>query len=480
MQKIKIEFPTTIVIFGAKGDLSQKKLYPAFFSLYLKGVLPDDFHILGVSRSDLSYAQYKNIVKESIRKNYKGKYTLSQLNNFLNILFYQQGLFEEKATYQQAAKNLFDLDKKLGGCTNKLFYLAVSPKYYELILKQLHSSGLTIPCGGKDGWTRVLIEKPFGSDYKTAQKLDSLLGRLFKEEQVFRIDHYLAKDAIQNILTFRFSNLLFEPAWNKKYIEKVEIKLLEEFGVKDRGEFYDEIGALRDVGQNHILQMLAAVAMENPKTLKPNSIRKKRAKLLSELLIYSKSKDLSQNTLKGQYDGYRNEKGVKSNSKTETYFKIRAFIENKRWSGVPFILESGKMMKESKAEIIVYFKENFPCFCEESHFGFKHQNVIKFNIQPENSIKISFFVRKPTLEIDYDKTEFFFKYKTDQLSEIIHDAYEKILYDCLVGDQTLFTSTDELLSSWRFITPIMKYFNKIDPIIYKKDDNIEKLFKFNN
>ncbi len=466
MKKIKVKLPTIMVVFGARGDLSKRKLYPAFFDLYKKGILPNKFVLLGISRSKMTNEEFKSIVRSSIKNFYGKEASDGEVDDFLDFIRYESGLFEDISTYKKAANFFIEIDKKWKVCSNKLFYLAVSPVYYSLILKNLDKSGLTIPCTKEEGWTRVLIEKPFGSDYKTAKQLDKLLGDLFLEEQIFRIDHYLAKEAIQNILAFRFSNSIFEPIWNKKYIEKVEVSLFETLDVSERGSFYDGIGALRDVGQNHILQMLSAVAMNNPEKLSSDKIRSKRAELLSSIKIPTKKEVLS--FVKGQYEGYTNEKGVAKNSKTETYFKINAFIENSRWSGVPFILESGKAMLESKAEIKVYFKESKTCLCSEPHKKHSHQNILTFQIQPEQSISIRFFTKSPGLTLKYSQKEMSFKYGGDSLSKVMPDAYEKILFDCMVGDQTLFTNTKEVLTSWKFITKILDVWKDMPPVLYKK------------
>jgi glucose-6-phosphate 1-dehydrogenase len=472
MENIKVKLPTTVVVFGGTGDLSKRKLLPAFFSLYSKDILPDKFRLIGVSRSKREDGEFKDIIKDSVTQHskYKEKVSDEKLNVFADLACYLSGKFESLETYKKLAEHLLKIDESLGVCSNKLFYLAVPPENYEIILKNLDKSGLTIPCSKKEGWTRVLIEKPFGSNYETAEHLDKLLGDLFLEEQIFRIDHYLAKETIQNILTFRFTNALFEPIWNNEHIEKMEIKLLEKLDVSTRGAFYDGIGALRDVGQNHILQILASMTMENPKILDAKYIREKRAELLFSLRPISK-KDISKFVIKGQYEGYKKEEGVKDNSDTETYFKLKTFIDNKRWEGVPFILESGKALSETKTEVKIYFKEQKPCFCVSAHKEHKHQNIITFRIQPKESIYIDFFIKKPSLIMDYQKKELCFEYGGDVLSSMMPDAYEKILFDCMMGDQTLFTNTKEIMASWKFITSILEVWKDITPTSYEKGGN---------
>ncbi len=355
----------------------------------------------------------------------------------------------------------FDEDK--GQCSNKLFYLATSSDFYDDIFENLANSGLSIPCAGDKGWTRILIEKPFGRDIKTAQKLDKKLGLLFKETQIFRIDHYMAKEAMQNILAFRFSNSLFEPIWNNKYIEKVEIKLFETLGIENRGIFYNGIGALRDMGQNHLLQMLSFVAMDNPEEFQVNKIRNKRIKVLKALRGIKKN-DMIKYVKRGQYKDFKKEAYIDKNSETETYFKIEVYVDNKRWKGVPFYIESGKKMPEKKTEISVFFKEPIVCLCpikKEKH----HQNILSFKIQPDQGISIQFWAKRPGLSVDLEQKNLSFLYKSSFKEELLN-AYQKVLFDAILGDQTLFSSTEEVKASWKFITPILKNWKKVKLNVY--------------
>jgi len=449
--------PTTIVIFGVTGDLSQRKLMSALFDLYRKGFLPKAFRIVGFSRQQMADDEFRVSVKRVIKSS-KYKHGDEDIEGFLTNIFYRQGLFEEAKDYQYLAEKLIALDEEVGGCSNKFFYLAVPPKFYEIIFQNLAYSGLTIPCGGEDGWTRILVEKPFGKDLHTAQKLDESLGLLFKEEQIFRIDHYLAKETIQNILAFRFSNALFEPIWNNTYIEKVEIKLWEAAGIEQRGAFYEDVGALRDVGQNHMLQMLALTAIENPGILTAAAVRRERAKVLGALRPIS-GDNILRYTVRGQYGGYTTEKSVPSDSTTETYFKIEAYIDNDRWKGVPFVLEGGKKMKETMKEIAIYFKKAH-CLCPpeiEKH----HQNILRFKIQPDEGISVVFWAKKPGFSMELEPKNLSFLYKDSEDAKELPDAYERILFDCIRGDQTLFASTEEVQAAWKFITPILKGWEKV-------------------
>lgn len=441
--------PTIFVIFGITGDLSQRKLLPALFNLFKRDLLPKKFKIVGFSRREWSHGDLHVFVEETLG----GKSVVKKdavLKNFLGHLEHAKGVFGDTGSYVKLKKQLDVIDAGFGQCTNKLLYLAVSPIFYEVIFKHLETSGLNIPCGGELGWTRIIVEKPFGKDTVTAQKLELQLSRIFKEAQIFRIDHYLAKETVQNILTFRFSNSIFEPIWNAKMIEKVHIKVAEENSVGDRGEFYDGVGALRDVGQNHLLQMLALIAMDRPVAMHGDDVRKKRANILKKVVLQGK-------IVRGQYRDFRQEKGVASDSQTETYFRLSAFIASKRWENVPFVLESGKSLRESKAEIVVYFKR---LDCAE-------QNVVRFRIQPNEGIDVVFWVKKPGFEKEHEQKVLAFSYEASELENQLPGAYERVLFDCVRGDQTLFASTDEVKYSWEFITPVLRKWQKTPLIEYE-------------
>jgi glucose-6-phosphate 1-dehydrogenase len=466
MKLPQVNFPTTIVIFGVTGDLGRKKLIPALFDLYAKEYLPTTFRIVGFARKEYSHEVFRAFVRDVIRE--RGHHHPDEMiNDFLENVFYQQGLFDDIHTYTVLSEFLGQLDLSVGQCTNKLFYLAVPPASYQTIFQNLAQSGLTIPCSDAVGWTRVLVEKPFGKDLQTAQELDMLLGELFQEKQIFRIDHYLAKETVQNILTFRFSNNIFDPVWNREWIEKVEIKLLENIDVQTRGAFYDDVGALRDVGQNHILQMLALIAMEHPENLQADHIRAGRAKVFQSLRLADD--DIEKGVVRGQYEGYASVEGVRPDSTTETYFKLKTFIENDRWRGVPFYLESGKALGERKVEIVVHFKKIDPCFCPQPHGLHKHSNMVTFSIQPEEKITVRFWAKRPGITSEIIPRDLSFDYAGDaDGKESLPDAYEKVLFDCIAGDQTLFTSTDEVRASWEFITPILERWDATKLEVYTK------------
>ncbi len=462
--------PTIIVVLGATGDLMKKKIVPALFNLYEDKKLPKLFHITGFSRRSLSSENFREYVKKILDNNPDNIKKQKLVFEFLNMFTYQSGQLENEADYKNLSALLGRIDGEWKACSNKLFYLAVPPAMYKPILKNLSSSGLTIPCSPEEGWTRILVEKPFGKNLTTSQDLDRLLSTLFKEEQIYRIDHYLGKDMLQNILQFRFSNNLFEDSWNSKCIEKIKIKLLEKIGVEERGNFYEGLGALRDVGQNHLLQMLALIAMERPEFFTSKVIRLKRASVLELLNIFHSPREIKKYTFRGQYDGFRSIKDVAQNSTTETYFKIRAYLKGKRWSGVPFILESGKRMGQSKKEIVVTFSHPTPCLCPPN---IHYKNRIVFRLEPKEEIVIKLFAKKSGLENKIEEQTVRFLYKGARSSVQYVESYEKLLYDAILGDQTLFASTKEIAAMWKFTDPIVEAWNKnVVPLVkYSSDDD---------
>lgn len=465
--------PTTFIIFGVTGDLAQKKLFPALLHLYSGGIMPPLFRIVGVSRRDMDDTGFRDFAKKTIFPS--SEYDQKIIDEFLSKVSYVQGQFDDNKLYAKLSGHLEKVDETFKSCSNKLFYLSVPPSLYELILTNLSFSGLTIPCkedwvGKSDslvGWTRVLIEKPFGENIETARRLDKLLGSLFEEEQIFRIDHYLAKETIQNILTFRFSNTLFEPLWNKDHIQSVEINLLESGLVGRRAPFYDANGALKDVGQNHMLQMLALVAMERPASLHCSDVREMRAATLEQLETFSEE-SIASCTLRAQYEGYQKEAGVAVGSETETFFSLETRIDNERWQGVPFFLTSGKALAENATEITLHFKDPDPAsFLPEQHSAQEH-NDLTFCIQPNEGISLLFWTKVPGFEKKIEPKKLSFSYGDSPELQKIPDAYERVLYDCIEGDQTLFTSTREVEAEWKFIMSVLNNWKKVPLSTYPK------------
>jgi glucose-6-phosphate 1-dehydrogenase len=445
--------PTIFVIFGATGDVVAKKVIPALWHLREKGTLPELFRVIGVSRRDVPDTEFQNHVRATIAAHAEISPDEPKLVAFSELFSIEKGNDGETVDYKALAATLGRVDGEWRVCANKLFYLAIPPDAYESTLKELSASGLTEECADETGWTRILVEKPIGSDAATATKIDELLGSLFEEKQIYRIEHYLAKEMLRNILTFRFTNNLFEMSWDKRTIESIHIRLWETLGVEKRGSFYDDVGALRDVGQNHLLQMMALVTMDRPSSFSADAIREKRAELL-ESLVPPTPEVVEDHTFRGQYEGYREIKGVSPDSETETFFKIRTSLAHPRWGGVPIIMESGKRMHERAKDIVVTFKHPEPCLCPPDSEHFK--NRVIFSIEPKEGIMIEFWSKKPGhgYEIEKRSFDFLLRGEGEKRSQYVEE-YEKLILDGINGDQTLFVNTEELKAMWRFIDPIV-------------------------
>ncbi len=448
--------PFILVIFGATGDLVQNKLIPSLFTLFKNKQLPEDFYVIGFSR--------RNLTDEEFHQYFKSQLTDDSWSDFSKHLFYQPGSFEERVGYESLNKKLLEIDEKIGACVSRFFYLATPPDHYEQILDQLVETKLSVGCGHEKGnWTRLVIEKPFGKDLDTARALDKKLSDIFEEKQIFRVDHYLGKETVQNMLAFRFANGIFEPVWKKEYIDHVQITFSEEKGVGTRGRFFDGVGILRDIAQNHLMQLLAAVAMESPKSFTKEDLRASRAKVIDAIKVADEN-----SIVRGQYEGYREEKDVKSDSETETFVAMKMFIDTPRFEGVPFYVRAGKRMQKEVVEISVVFIQT--CHILFKEYGCPEiGNVITFRIQPNEGISLRFIAKTPGAKLGLESVDMKFNYKEGFGTSGL-DAYEKVLLDIFAGDQTLFNRSDELESSWRFITDILNKWekNKSDLLTYKK------------
>lgn len=457
----RFNIPTILIVFGATGDLMKRKIIPSLFHLYQKNELPEKFQVIGYSRRHLSDDNFQQGIVE-ILKYHKGEdFDQSNLAGFLALFSYQPGRFDAQEDYTGLAERLGNIDGQWQICTNKLFYLSVPPEFYQTIFHNLKTSGLTDPCSEEEGWTRILVEKPFGDDLDTARRLDQTLSQLFKEEQIYRIDHYLAKETLQNILAFRFANNLFEGVWHRQHIEKIEIRLHEKIGVEDRGSFYDRVGALRDVGQNHLLQMLALVTMEPPTAYTAEAIRQQRAKALRTIKPLVEA-EIGQRSYRAQYAGYQQIEGVAPNSQTETYFKLCLDLATPAWQGVPIILESGKRMGEPLKEIVVTFKHPSPCLCPPGTPHLKNQVI--FRIEPKEGIQVTFLAKEPGLRFTMKPRSLDFLIHGDTAHTQYVEEYGKLLLDCIAGDQTLFVSSEEVEAMWAAIDPIIKAWEKTDAV----------------
>lgn len=445
----------SLILLGATGDLAKLKIIPAIYELKKRHLLPDNFHLIGNGRTSYTHEEFRNYVINILENKLNSSLDVKVVKEILDKTFYLAGDLTNDTLYKDINQFLESLIDQGHECGNRVFHLAILPQLYETVIEQLAKHNLA---ESECGWIRVLIEKPFGQNLTTAQKLDRTLKKHFEEEQIYRIDHYLAKETVQNILAFRFANELFEPTLNNTYVDHIQISMLEDFGIKSRGKFYDRTGTVRDVVQNHLLQVLATVTMDRPETLTAKFIRQQRQKLLTSLSC-PQEKSLSDSVVKGQYLGYLQEKDVAPDSHTETYVALKAYIENKRWKGVPFYLRAGKSLCRQVTEVNIVFKD---AVMKPS------PNVLTFRIQPDESIVLRFFVTKPGPTDELQPAHLQFHYH--QLGEALMDAYERVLLDAFRGNQTLFTMAQGVEAEWKFIDPILDYWQEhhIKPYTYAK------------
>ncbi|MFC1640861.1 glucose-6-phosphate dehydrogenase [Patescibacteria group bacterium] len=452
--------PTILVLFGVTGDLAKRKILPALFALHKEKLLPPMFQVVGISRRNRTEAEMEREIRAALPR---GSENIKK--QFVKKFKYLSGDARKKETFLRIGEAIGRKDGKWISCANRLFYLSVPPSAFSVLFRNIEATGLSSRCSIDGDYSRILVEKPFGKDLATAQKLDAMMARFFREEQIFRVDHYLSKDTLQNVLTFRFSNTIFEPLWNNKYIDRIQITLKENLDIEGRGEFYDDIGAIRDVGQNHMLQMLALITMERPRELKDEHIRRNRAKILQN--IAQPNQRSMKEFVRGQYQGYKSTPGVKRGSKTETYFRNCIYINSPKWKGVPIVLESGKALDEKRTEIVVTFKNPPSCFCDNpKEFNHPFHNKLVFNVQPEEGITVNFAAKKPGLFSTIEPRMLSFMYHEDSTHTL--DEYSKVIYDAILGDQTLFASSEEVLASWKYITPLIKRARRIKLYPYKR------------
>ena len=445
-----------IVIFGASGDLTHRKLIPALYNLYKIGRLSENFSVLGVARSDLNDETFREKMREALIHNEET--TPDTLDAFCSHLYYQAVNTSDAQDYGKLVPRLDDLHDKYKTCGNTLYYMSTPPSLYGVIPECLAAHGLNTE---EYGWKRIIVEKPFGYDEKTAQALDVQIHRFFEEHQIYRIDHYLGKETVQNLLVLRFSNGWFEPLWNRNFIDYVEITGAESIGVEERGGYYDGSGAMRDMFQNHLLQVLAMVAMEPPAIINANSMRDEVAKVMHSLRPLT-AEDMEHNLVLGQYTaseingkmakGYLEEKGVPADSRTETYIALRCEIENWRWAGVPFYVRTGKRLPARVTEIVIHFKTTpHPVFSQNAP-----ENKLIIRIQPDEAISMRFGLKKPGAGFEAKEVSMDFRY-ADLAGAQVLTAYERLLLDAMKGDATLFARTDAVHAAWKFVQPILDY-----------------------
>ncbi len=456
-----------LVIFGASGDLTARKLVPALYKLFQEKHLPKHFVVLGVARSFMTDEQFRSRVA------LESKY-LDQSDEFMaqfsEKLFYQDLGDSYDVSYMELNERLQDLNTTYQTDNNFIFYLSTPPSLFEPIAKNLTARGLN---DEREGWKRLIVEKPFGYSLETAQALNNDLHRYFKEKQIYRIDHYLGKETVQNILVTRFANSIFEPLWNRSYIHHVEITNAESGGVESRGGYYDKSGALRDMFQSHLLQLVALIVMEPPLSADPEEIRNEKLKALKSLRLMTDPKVLEKNTIRGQYlsseidgervKGYREEEDVDPDSTTETYAAVKFYVDNWRWADVPFYVRTAKRMPTKVTEVVIHFKS-------PHHQIFKNSNMNKDNklvirIQPDEGILVKFGVKVPGQGFKVERGNLDFYYSSLGDTHIM-EAYERLLLDAMQGDATLYARADEVEAAWRFTDPILEYWKKGDARIY--------------
>ena len=455
---------SVLVVFGGTGDLAHRKLYPAIASLALRGELPHGLVVVGCSRTEMDDHSYTVDVRRSLAKLPNGEALLLALDG-LDITFrWVTGSFDDPVTYARLSAVLGEADAHHGTAGNRIFYLATVPQFFSKVAAGLGAAGLAVEPEGT--FHRLIVEKPFGHDLASARELDASLHSVFRESQIFRIDHYLAKETVRNILALRFTNTIFEPIWNRRYVDHVQITVAEEIGVEHRGTFYEKAGALRDVFQNHLLQVLALTAMEPPRSFKPNAIRDEKVKLLESVRPLDHG-DIQDVVVRAQYEsgtvagaavpGYREEEGVDPHSKVETYLAARFEIDNWRWAGVPFYVRTGKRLAERCTEVVLRYKQVPFLPLPEDAIESVEPNALILRIQPDQGITMSFAAKVPGSGFRVRTVDMTFDY-ADAFDEAPPEAYERVLFEALIGDPTLFIRSDEVMQAWRIVDPILQAF----------------------
>jgi glucose-6-phosphate 1-dehydrogenase len=455
--------PCTLVIFGGSGDLSKRKLLPAVYNLALDGVLPTNFAVVGFAQQDMSDQSYRAFAREGVEKFSRRPIDPGHWSDYEKGLFYVSGLFNEASAFGRLKQRLAEIEPQFAIPGNRVFYLAIPPSLIDAVVKQLQAAGLVQPPGQDGPFSRVIVEKPIGRDLASAQEINATVGNVFDESQVFRIDHYLGKETVQNIFVMRFANAIFEPLWNQKYIDHVQITAAEEEGVGTRAGYYEEAGALRDMVQNHLLQLLCVTTMEPPWSNTADVTRDYKLAILNCLRPIA-GKDVEKYVVRAQYGpgyingadvpGYRRENGVKPDSTTDTYVAMKVFIDNWRWAGVPFYLRTGKRLPKRASEIAVQFKEVPEILYNVNPETPLEPNVLALRIQPDEGLSLRISAKVPGPKARIYPVKMDFQYLTTFGGQT-PEAYERLLLDVMAGDATLFMRRDAVEASWRWITNIL-------------------------
>lgn len=464
--------PCILVIFGATGDLTARKLIPAIYNLAREGQLPSQFAVVGFARRAKSHEQFREEMKEALNQFSRIKPIDENIwKTFKEQLFYHSCEFHDEEGYRALEQFLKELDGRFGTKGNRVFYLSTQPSFFTTICQNLQKTNLSYDHHSiKDKWSRIIIEKPFGHDLQSAHALQKDLLQYLSEEQIYRIDHYLGKETVQNLMVFRFANSLFESLWNSRYIDHVQITVAEDIGIGRRGAFFEEAGLLRDILQNHMMQLLSLVAMEPPVSLEANAIRDEKVKVLQALRPF-KQEDFEKVVVRGQYapgfvggesvKGYREEDNVNPDSFIETFVALRLFIDSWRWHGVPFYLRGGKRLAKKATEIAITFKLP-PAVLFQQQDQLHEPNVLAIRIQPDEgtALKINCKVPGPASPIQPVKMDF--RYGS-YFGVSAPEAYERLILDCMIGDSTLFAREDEVFNSWKLLTPVLDYWQSTKP-----------------
>ena len=456
--------PCIVVIFGASGDLTKRKLLPALYHLQQDGLLPQEFAVVGVARRDLS-ATFGPDMKDGIVKGGGVDENDPKLAPFMERVQYFATNFDDDEGFEKLKAHLAELDTKFKTQGNRLFYLAVAPEFFADIIARLGKHGMATPAEGERHWVRVIIEKPFGTDLASARKLNDEVNAVLSEDQIFRIDHYLGKETVQNILVFRFANGIFEPVWNRNYVDHVEITAAESIGIEGRGPFYEQAGALRDVVQNHVMEVLSFVAMEPPDSFEAEAVRTEKLKVWRSIEPIP-----VENTVRGQYGpatidgkevaGYRQEDRVNPQSQTETFAAVKLHIENWRWAGVPFYIRAGKRLNKRVTEVTIVFKQPpLHLFKGNSSSSDIEPNVISMRIQPDEGIALRFGTKIPGPTTNVAPVDMDFSY-AEAFGKSSANGYERLLLDAILGDATLFAHRDGVEATWALFTPILEAWAK--------------------